>query len=84
MIEILYGYRNRRVQLYAGMYSENDERLQGLGDYLIANGHAVTHEDAPIIEPQSDLSEIPAVEDAIPTPPENEPKIVPKRKVTRK
>lgn len=42
--QILYGYRGERTQeqfIPAGVYDEDDPRLYSLGDYLVANGHAL-------------------------------------------
>jgi hypothetical protein len=41
-------YSNIRASIPAGEYDTSDERLQGLGGYLVESGHAiVTEADAP-------------------------------------
>jgi hypothetical protein len=44
MIRVLHGYRgapSKERYIAAGDYADDDERLFGLAQYLVANGHAV-------------------------------------------
>lgn len=51
MIKILYGYKRHGMEyIPIGVYADNDSVLNGLGDYLVNNGHAMRIEN-PAIEP---------------------------------
>jgi hypothetical protein len=57
MIHVSNGYRgapSKERYIEAGDYAEDDERLFGLAEYLLENGHAVRVAPEPKPEPEPD------------------------------
>lgn len=71
------GHVTNEVRIEPGVYTENDPRLLGVGDYLIQHGHAELAgvvEDSPPAE-----EELSAAEESSEAPPAEDP-VPPKRK----
>lgn len=61
-IQLLGHYSNINHSIPQGEYELSDERLHGLGKYLVDTGHACVIEDAlPVVEASSDEPEIEAL-----------------------
>lgn len=63
-IELLGHYSNINHSISQGEYEVNDERLHGLGKYLVDTGHARVIEEAlPVVEVSINEPEIKALEE---------------------
>ncbi len=66
LVRVLHNYgghvtNDRRIE--PGLYSEDDPRLFGVGDYLIENGHAELAGVLPDPEPVAEETTLPADDD---------------------
>lgn len=65
MIRVLHVYRNiSGARIAAGDYEDQDPALQGLGQYLIDNGHAIALR---VLEQSKAVAPAPVVEETEPT-----------------
>lgn len=64
MIRLPHGYNGRLVNNQSvppGDYHEDDPRLCGIADYLVANGFATRLSEPEIVEPENETDETPDV-----------------------
>lgn len=59
-IQVTLEYRDGNIHIKRGLYADNANELQGLGDYLLSAGHA-KHSNESIASVESTTPEVPSV-----------------------